>query len=65
MTTKKDTGIQKIIDAAGSQKAVARMVGVTQQAVQYWSEVGYVPYQRVRKIAEMFNVDPETLRRPI
>ena len=65
MTTKKETGIQKIIDAYGSQREVAKLVGVTQQAVQYWVQCGYVPYKRIHDIAKMFKVEPESLRRPI
>lgn len=45
-----ENGIQKAVRAAGSQSALARMLGLTPQAVQKWVEQGYVPSERCRDV---------------
>lgn len=37
------TGIERAVAAAGSQRKLARLVGVTTTAVQLWIRQGYVP----------------------
>lgn len=44
------TALEKAIKAAGSQSALARACGVSQQAVQQWAASGKVPATRVRSV---------------
>lgn len=57
-------GIDKIIDAAGGQTALADVLGVSQQAVAKWAKRGYVPGPRVDQLANAFNVDRTELIDP-
>lgn len=41
------TGIEKAVEAAGSQPKLAALIGVSKQAVQQWVAQGYVPVDRV------------------
>lgn len=47
---KPKTAIKRAIKHAGSQAALAKACGVTQQAVQQWSASGSVPPHRVRAV---------------
>jgi len=40
----------------GNASALARILGITPQAVWEWKKKGYVPAQSARKIAEIFKV---------
>lgn len=42
--------LEKAINKLGSQSALARACGVTQQAVQQWCESGNVPPARVQSV---------------
>jgi DNA-binding transcriptional regulator YdaS (Cro superfamily) len=44
------TAIQRAVDIAGGQTALARLCGVTPQAVQKWESQGYVPHRRVPQV---------------
>lgn len=65
MTTTTPTGIDKAVEQAGSQTALAEMLGVTQQAVAKWQARGWAPMKRAKQIAGAFPiplvelVDPE------
>lgn len=50
-----ETGIQKAVRLAGSQTALARLSGVTPQAVQKWVTQGYVPSERCRQVETALN----------
>ena len=50
------TGIQKVVDMAGSQGRVAEILGVTQQAVSEWVRRGYAPSSRLVEIEAQFGV---------
>ena len=61
-----ETGIQKAVRIAGSQTALANIVGVTPQAVQKWVEQGKPPLNRCKQIEAGLNgqvtrceLDPE------
>lgn len=61
------TGIQKAIDAAGSETALAEVMGVTQQAVSKWKSKGYVPLRpvdRATQITNMFRIERKELIDP-
>ena len=45
MTT--ESAIQKAVNHAGGQSALARRLGLKPQAVQRWCKVGLVPAERV------------------
>lgn len=49
-----ENGISKAVRLAGSQTALANVVGVTPQAVQKWVEQGFVPGSRCRLIEDRF-----------
>lgn len=45
------TGIDKAVESAGSQAALADLLGCTQQAVSKWQSRGWVPLKRAKQIA--------------
>jgi len=45
------TGIARAVEAAGGQSALARLLDVSQQAVQQWLLAGYAPTSRVATIS--------------
>ena len=50
------TGIEKVIEMAGSQVALAKQLGVRQQAIHNWLKDGYVPYSRLVEIEAQYGV---------
>ncbi|HYD58923.1 MAG TPA: YdaS family helix-turn-helix protein [Noviherbaspirillum sp.] len=50
-----ETGINRAVQLAGSQTALANRLGVTPQAVQKWVEQGYAPAERCRAIESEFD----------
>lgn len=58
------TGIDKAIAAAGSEQALADMLGCTQQAVNKMKRNGYAPKGRVDQIANGFGIPREELIDP-
>ena len=50
------TGITKAVEAAGSQTALAELLGVKQQAVSKWQARGWAPIERARQIANAFPI---------
>jgi DNA-binding transcriptional regulator YdaS (Cro superfamily) len=46
------TAIQKAVEIAKGQTALARLCGVTPQAVQKWVSQGYVPPKRVPAVVK-------------
>lgn len=50
-TPVKLTGIARAVEAAGGQSALARLLDVSQQAVQQWLLAGYAPTSRVATIS--------------
>lgn len=59
------TGIDKAIEASGSETALAEMLGVSQQAVNKWKQRGYVPQGRVDQIAGHFGIEKDELLDPM
>ena len=45
----------------GNASALARILGISPQAVCGWKKKGYVPAQSAKKIAEIFKVSREDL----
>ena len=54
--------IQKAAKAAGGQSALARLLGVTPQAVQKMCATGRVPAERVLEIEKLTGVHRSELR---
>lgn len=50
------TGIADAIAEAGSQEALAAVLGVTQQAVSSWLKQGWVPRDRAKEIENTYSV---------
>lgn len=55
-------GLQKAIDKAGSQSALARMIGTTQQNVHHWVKRSWVPAEVVKSIEAATGVPRHELR---
>jgi DNA-binding transcriptional regulator YdaS (Cro superfamily) len=51
-----NTGIGKAIEIAGGQSAMARALGIKQQAVQQWYAAGFVPTPRAKQVSELTGV---------
>lgn len=55
------TAIERAVQAAGSQTALAKVLGVTPQAVSAWVEQGFTPPYRVIGVAAATGVLAEDL----
>jgi DNA-binding transcriptional regulator YdaS (Cro superfamily) len=55
----KDIGLLAAIDAAGSPTALARLLGITKQAVFSWERV---PYERARAVQDATGIPLHDLR---
>lgn len=66
MTDHTPTGIDRVVEKAGSHQAVADFCTVSRQAVAQWVHQGYAPKERRRALAAEYGVpaidlmDPET-----
>jgi DNA-binding transcriptional regulator YdaS (Cro superfamily) len=58
------SGVEQACDTVGGQKFLAEAVGVTPQAVSLWVAQGYVPWERVYKVAELTKVARKELCDP-
>lgn len=58
------TGIEAAVRAAGSQEALAELLGVTQQAVSSWVKRGWPPDERIVEISALTGIAPELLVKP-
>ena len=54
--TETKTGIARAVDIAGGQSALARLLDVSQQAVQQWLLAGYAPTGRVADLSRLTGV---------
>lgn len=50
------TGIAHAVVLAGSQKALADALGVSQQAVSEWETKGWVPLERATEIEALYGI---------
>lgn len=50
------TGIEKAIEAAGSQVKLAEALGCTQQNVSLWRTQGWTPLDRAREIEMLYGI---------
>lgn len=57
-------GVKMAADAAGSQRNLAKALGVTEQAVHNWISRGWVPLRRALEIETQFGVDRVLLINP-
>jgi len=64
MTEKCTTGIADAIVSAGGQGALARRLGVSQQAVSGWVKRGWVPVAHIVKVEAMCGVPRARLINP-
>jgi hypothetical protein len=49
-------GVKLAADAAGSQRNLAKALGVTEQAVHNWVAKGWVPLRRSQEIEALYGV---------
>jgi DNA-binding transcriptional regulator YdaS (Cro superfamily) len=49
--------IDQVIAQAGNQRALARVIGVSQQVVSQWQRQGWVPPRRAAEIARQYGVN--------
>jgi DNA-binding transcriptional regulator YdaS (Cro superfamily) len=61
---KKLTGIQQVIKQMGSQSALAKLLGVSQQVISQWERQGYVPVGRILEIEAQSGVSRRLLIDP-
>lgn len=64
MAAKKYSGILHAVVKAGGFSQLARVLGVTYQAVQQWSGQGYVPLARVTEIEALYGIPRTELMNP-
>ena len=57
-------GIKNAVALAGNITALAKALGVTQQAVSLWVKAGYVPVKRAHQINKKYGVPISTLVKP-
>lgn len=58
------TGIADVIVSAGGQGALARKLGVSQQAVSGWVKRGWVPINHIVQVEGLFGVPRARLINP-
>ena len=58
------TGIEQAIFAAGSQSALARAVGTSQQNVYHWLISGFVPTRWVQAVEQATGISRDQLIKP-
>lgn len=57
-------GIHQAIAQAGSQTALAHVLGVSQAVVSTWAHRGWVPRQRAQQIETLYGIDRMQLLDP-
>lgn len=48
--------IDRAIEAVGTQRNLARMLGITDQAVSAWVAAGFVPLSRLKDVSRLTGV---------
>lgn len=61
---RKKTGIEKAVEAVGSQLKLATELDVSPQAVFNWVKQGYVPTGRILEIEKRYGIDRTELIDP-
>lgn len=54
--------VEKVIVAAGGPVKLAKLLGVTYQAIQRWQEMGRVPAERVLSVEAAVGIDRSDIR---
>lgn len=58
------SGIQRAVDAAGSQAALANQLEVSQQFIHKSVRKGYLPLDRAQAVSAIYGIDLADLVRP-
>jgi DNA-binding transcriptional regulator YdaS (Cro superfamily) len=58
----REDGLEAAIEAAGGLRALARLLGITHQAILQWQERDKVPADRILDIERVTGVGRERLR---
>jgi DNA-binding transcriptional regulator YdaS (Cro superfamily) len=56
------TGIEKVIEKLGSQKALAEALNVSTMAISKWVSIGKVPADRVLNVEKLSGISCHELR---
>ena len=56
MSAKRVNSVSKASDVAGSQRALALALGVSEQAVCVWVKQGWVPLRRAQQIEALYGM---------
>lgn len=59
------TGIDRAIDRAGGQIALARLLGCTQQFISKMKRRGYAPVGTARRLSELYRIPLSELIKPL
>ena len=57
-------GVSQAIQAAGSQRKLADLLGVSQQAISIWLDQGWVPLRRAQEIETSLGIPRSSLINP-
>ena len=62
--SEQSNGVLDAVKSLGSQEKLANAMGVTQQTVSYWVQVGYVPTEHVVGVSCLTGVPRQRLLNP-
>lgn len=62
--SEQSNGVLEAVRIIGSQEKLAAAMGVTQQTVSYWVQVGYVPTEHVVGVNHLTGVPRQRLVNP-
>jgi DNA-binding transcriptional regulator YdaS (Cro superfamily) len=55
------TGVRRAINKAGGRLALAKLIGVSREAVRLWESSGHVPVKRCPAVAEKTGIPKHEL----
>ena len=64
MDSTQSSGIAEAVSAVGSQEALAKIVGCTQQNISAWVTQGFVPVEHILAVEQATGVPRERLVKP-
>ena len=55
--------VEALIEKAGTQRALAQALDVTQPVIAHWKKKGWMPTPRAQQCADLFGIDVAELMR--